>query len=125
MSHDPKPRRNDVSEHDTFLWSDQAAEERRPAIVPRLFVREPGWHVHIKGDSDRLLCYAVAPGEETYHRISDGELYLQRGDERICIPCADRLALLSYEPRMLKEPSRGVDRSDYDDQDGYVVLNLD
>ncbi len=106
---------------DSFLFSDHAAAERRPAIVPRLFVYEPGWHVAIKSHSERLFCYAIAPGEETYHRIADAEVYLQRGDERLCIPCADRLGLLHYEPRALRAPAREVSLVFGDDEGTYTV----
>lgn len=101
-----RPRRG--CERDSFLFTDQAADTRRPAIVPRVFVREPGWRAHIKTDSDRLFCFAIAPDEAGHHRISDGELYVQRGDERLCIPCADRMGLIHYSPKALREGARGV-----------------
>lgn len=72
--------------------------------LPRIFVREPGWKVAFKHGSEREFCYTQAPGEDHYHRLADGEAYVQRGDERICLPCAGRLGLLRSEPRGLREP---------------------
>ena len=37
--------------------------------------------------------------------LSDGEVYLYRNDERICVACAERRGLLSYEPKSLRDRS--------------------
>ena len=69
--------------------------------LPRLFVREPGWKVAQKIGSDRMFCYMMAPGQNYYHRLLDGEVYVFHGDERICLACASRRGLLSFEARGL------------------------
>ena len=46
----------------------------------------------------------MAPGQDYYHRLLDGELYLFHGDERLCLACAERRGLLSYEPKGLRQP---------------------
>jgi hypothetical protein len=74
------------------------------AVLPRLFLREPGWRVAIKRDSQREFCYMVTPGQDHYHRLAAGEIYLFRGDEKVCLPCADRYGLLEFSPRPLREP---------------------
>lgn len=71
------------------------------ALIPRLFVREPGWHVHQKVGSIKEHCYMTAPGQDFYHRLTDGEVYLQRGEEKLCLRCADRRGLLTFEPKRL------------------------
>lgn len=71
-------------------------------IIPRLFLREPGWRVALKVGSDREFCHNIAPGEASYHRLSDGELYVYHGDEKLCLPCADRRGLLHHEPKALR-----------------------
>ena len=76
--------------------------------TPRLFLREVGWQITIKRGSDRLFCYLTHPGEPHYHRIMDGEIYLTREEEKICLPCAERRGLLSFEPRRLREPSAAI-----------------
>src|SRR5947208_3597756 len=75
----------------------------------RLFLFEPGWQIAQKVGSSRLFCYAMNPGEEFYHRISDGEIFLYNAEERYCIPCALRRNLLSFEPRNLREPLAPLD----------------
>ncbi|QDV32805.1 hypothetical protein [Tautonia plasticadhaerens] len=69
--------------------------------VPRVFLREPGWRVGMKHGSEREFCHNIAPGEEAYHRLSDGELFVHSADERLCLPCADRRGLLHFEPKGL------------------------
>lgn len=77
---------------------------QRDAVLPRLYLREPGWRVAVKQDSQREFCYTVSPGEDHYHRLSAGEIYLFRGDEKICFRCADRYGILEMAPRPLRDP---------------------
>ena len=69
----------------------------------RLFLFEGGWRIGLKGGSEREFCYMMAPGQDFYHRLLDGEIYLARNDEKLCLACAERRGLLSYEPRTLRE----------------------
>jgi hypothetical protein len=79
-----------------------------PAPEPhRLFLHEAGWRVGLKSGSEREFCYMTAPGQDFYHRLQDGEVFLARGDEKLCLACAERRGLLSYEPRGLREPIAG------------------
>ena len=117
----PRPRPGAIvgSAPDPFSLTER--EPVREAEIPRLFVREPGWKAQIKHGSERMFCFLMAPGEGNYHRIADGELYLQRGDERICLPCADRHGLLHHEPKALRPSLRGIDLNapHLDEPDGY------
>ncbi len=88
----------------------------RPRLAPddrpaprRLYLHEPGWQVGLKIGSEREFCFTMAPGQDFYHRFSDGEVYLYRNEERICVACAERRDLLSYEPRCLREPVVALD----------------
>jgi hypothetical protein len=81
-----------------------------PASQPRrLFLFEAGWRIMLKVGSEREFCYMTAPGQDFYHRLLDGEIYLTRGDEKLCLACAERRGLLSYEPRTLREPFQILD----------------
>lgn len=80
----------------------EGAETRES--LPRLFVFEPGWRVSIKQGSHREFCYAMAPGQDFYHRLLDGELFVHHGDERLCLSCASRRGLISFEPKLLRNP---------------------
>jgi hypothetical protein len=70
----------------------------------RLYVFEPGWRVSIKRGSHREFCYMMAPGQNYYHRLLDGELFLHHGDERLCLSCAVRRGIVAFEPRRLRNP---------------------
>ena len=52
-------------------------------IVParRMFIFEPGWRVGVKTGSVRELCYMIAPGQDYYHRLLEGEIFLVRDGE--------------------------------------------
>lgn len=80
-----------------------------PPPSHRLFLHEPGWRVGLKAGSERLFCYMMAPGQDYYHRLQDGEIYLHHGDERICLACAGRRGLLSGEARGLRAPVLPLD----------------
>ena len=67
----------------------------------RLFLHDGAWRVGLKIGSDRVFCYMMAPGQDYYHRLLDGEIFVFRGDEQICLDCAMRRGLLSYESRAL------------------------
>ncbi len=64
----------------------------------RLYI--PGfehWTAHLKQDSEKVYCYAKHPDEDFYHRISRGEIFVQRDKEKYCIECALRLGYLSND----------------------------
>jgi hypothetical protein len=69
----------------------------------RMFIFEPGWRVGVKSGSTRELCYMVAPGQDYYHRLLDGEVFLVRDGERLCLACASRRGLISFEPKQLRD----------------------
>jgi hypothetical protein len=78
----------------------QDAEIAQPR---RMFIFEPGWRVGVKTGSTRELCYMTAPGQDYYHRLLDGEVFLVREGERLCLSCASRRGLISFEPKQLRE----------------------
>lgn len=61
----------------------------------RLYVPVPeGWEVRIKtGIQD--YCQHRIPGEDGFHLILIGELYLQFGKEKVCLNCAHRHGVLT------------------------------
>ena len=60
------------------------------ALVRRLFVFEGGWRAGVKTGSHREFCHMMAPGQDFYHRLVDGEIFLIRDSEKVCLPCAAR-----------------------------------
>ena len=107
-----------------LIGDDLASEgdrDGREPVTPRLFVREAGWTVAVKVGSERTYCHAMAPGEDYYHRIADAEVYLHHADQRLCLPCADRLGLLNFEPKRLRPAMRGVDVEAGGGEDDYPL----
>ncbi len=87
--------------HSTPPSSDSADDQSVPPR--RMFIFEPGWRVGVKTGSIRELCYMITPGQDYYHRLLDGEIFLVRDGERLCLTCALRRGLISFEPRQLRE----------------------
>lgn len=85
--------------------SDQGGE----SSPRRLFLLEPGWRVEQKVGSSREFCYMMAPGQDYYHRVYDGEILLQRSDERLCLACAERRGLLTFAPKGLRQQIGAVE----------------
>lgn len=57
----------------------------------RLYVPWPrSWQVHIQDDGPREYCHFKAPGQDWFHLLLPGEIYLQYGDARFCLNCAMR-----------------------------------
>lgn len=73
------------------------------AVQSRLFLLEPGWRIGIKTDSQRVFCFMMAPGQDYYHSLLDGEIFLHRGEQRYCVACAVRRGLVALRPRQLPE----------------------
>jgi hypothetical protein len=76
----------------------------------RVFLHEPGWRIGHKVGSTREFCYMMAPGQDYYHRLLDGEVYVFNNEERLCFACAERRGLLSREAKALREPLSPLDR---------------
>ena len=69
--------------------SDQATIDRR------LYLPNPhGWEVRIKSGT-REYCCLRNDGEEWFHLLIDGELFLQSGEEKLCLNCAVRRGVLT------------------------------
>ncbi len=95
------------------------ADRAEMTQLPRVFLREPGWQIGMKVGSDRTFCYQVAPGDESYHRLQNGEILVHRGDEKLCLPCAERRGLISFEPRKLRDRPAELELDARPDEDDY------
>jgi hypothetical protein len=68
--------------------SDQCSTAQSEA---RLYVPEhDGWTAVIKHDWNKEYCFSQNPGDDHYHLMLSGEIYLQRGTEKYCLNCALR-----------------------------------
>lgn len=103
------------------MTGDVDRSDREP-ILRRVFLREPGWRVGLKVGSEKVFCYQIAPDEDYYHRLLDGEVYVFQGEEKLCLPCAERRGLIVFEPRPLREQMAGLDVEASDLSSGYDVV---
>ena len=85
------------------MVSDEPVEDSQAFPQSRMFLVELGWRISVKIGSDREFCYNQAPGQEFYHRLLDGEVFLHRAEQKVCLACASRRGLISAEPRRLRE----------------------
>jgi len=92
--------------HDsTYARSDEtdSHDSEEIAAIGRLFVFEGGWRAGVKSGSHREFCHVIAPGQDFYHRLVDGEIFLVRDSEKVCLPCASRRGLVTTERKTLRE----------------------
>lgn len=78
----------------------------------RLYVPEQAdWNVQIKRNSERIYCFSKLPGQDWFHLILHGEIYVSRQTECYCLRCALRLNFLTqdrlfWQHRVAKKPGR-------------------
>lgn len=74
--------------------------EKEPAVEHdlRLYAPHPDeWRALLKQGWERDYCFAQNPGEDFFHLLMNGEIYLQRGDEKYCLNCALRRGYLTTD----------------------------
>jgi len=81
-------------------------EDTQPEIDERLYVPySAGWSVHIKRSGGTERCFSQHPGQDFFHLIIRGEIYLENGDERFCLTCAMRRGIICRERMFWKHDS--------------------
>ena len=55
------------------------------------------WRAVIKRDFSKQYCHTKAPGEDYYHLLTGGELYLDNGEAKLCLNCAVRAGVLTAD----------------------------
>ncbi len=86
--------------------------ESAPVLPPgrdhRLYVpKMAGWEAVIKQTWEQEYCYSKNPGEDWFHLLANGELYIQRGTEKFCLSCALRLKILTRNRLFWQKGSLG------------------
>jgi len=56
-----------------------------------------GWQARIKHGWDNDYCYAKSPGQDYFHLLLNGEIYIQKEHEKFCLNCAVRLGLVTTD----------------------------
>ena len=78
--------------------ADNETNPQAPPPDARLYAHAPeGWEAHIKQGWDKDYCFAKAPGEDWFHLLMSGEIYLQHGTEKYCLNCALRRGILTTD----------------------------
>ena len=83
----------------------EESRDEQPSAPPvdpipdtRLYVPDhEDWDVHIKRDSERVFCYSKHPGEDWFHLLLNGEIYVSRQHEKYCLRCALRMGFLTED----------------------------
>lgn len=104
------------------------ADDAQPverAVPQRIYLHEPGWRIGHKVGSAREFCYMMAPGQDYYHRLLDGEVYLYNSEERLCVACAERRGLLAHEPKGLRASLDSLDRINPEGSSEFEVRALE
>ncbi|MFV0446154.1 MAG: hypothetical protein ACK5Q5_21465 [Planctomycetaceae bacterium] len=66
------------------------------AVDLRLYLPEHDrFRVAIMSGVDREYCYQKSPGQDFYHLIVPGEIYVDSGDEKFCFNCALRRGIVT------------------------------
>lgn len=86
--------------------SDNAPHDEVPDV--RLYLPDAGeWKAAVKKDSEKVYCYQKNPGEDFFHLITTGEIYLERDDEKLCFQCALRDGILTQDRQHWQNRARG------------------
>jgi hypothetical protein len=85
-----------LSDEDERALSDSASMATESTTVDRrLYLPDSqSWEVRIKS-GERLYCCVRNEGEDWFHLLVDGELFLQSGEEKLCLNCATRRGILT------------------------------
>jgi hypothetical protein len=69
-----------------------------PKREARLYVPDhEGWAAAIKRDWTKEYCFSQNPGENHYHLLLSGEIYLERAGEKYCLNCAMRHGVITTD----------------------------
>lgn len=68
-----------------------------PVDVRLYFPHPDGWSARVKQGWDKLYCFYKQPGQDYFHLLMGGEIYLERGEEVVCLMCALRRGLITTD----------------------------
>ena len=77
----------------------------------RLYATDSGSiEIRLKKSGEKGYCYHRFPGEEHFHLLMGGEVYVQLGEQKICLECALRLGYLTSNRLHWQTKQRDVKR---------------
>lgn len=67
----------------------------------RLYLTDVGWEPAANRVQYRLYCHHQSKGDDAYHRIAIGEIYLRKDTDVLCLTCArDREIITDVRPKL-------------------------
>ena len=92
---------------------DHPSEPPRPATAAdsdrRLYVpTAEGSQARIKQGWEKQYCYSKFPGEDYFHLILNGEIYLEHAGEKLCLTCALHRGVITTQRLFWQNKSRKV-----------------
>lgn len=97
------PAADEFIVRDIYVESPPVAQRDHRLYLPK----HSGWEAVIKQTWEQEYCYAKIPGEDWFHLLANGELYIQRGSEKFCLSCALRLKFLTRNRLFWQKGSQG------------------
>lgn len=61
------------------------------------FPDHESWTAQIKRSWENEYCFTANPGEDFFHLLVNGEIYVQKGSEKYCLNCALRQKVISAD----------------------------
>ncbi len=55
------------------------------------------WTASVKLNWDKEYCFQKKPGEDYFHLLLCGEIFVQTGDEKYCLNCAFRRGIVTTD----------------------------
>ncbi len=60
--------------------------------------------------AEKCYCHYQNPGESYFHLILAGEIFLQRGEEQVCLNCALRHGIVTDNRLYWQDPTHKANR---------------
>ena len=78
-----------------------------PSGDQRLYVpNADSWTTKVKRGWKKEYCFSKAPGEDFFHRLMGGEIYLEQNNERYCLTCALRYGIITTDRLYWQHPPK-------------------
>lgn len=102
MENSDRPRmRGTVEKHSLDGQRPETPHDQR-MYVPHA----DGWQARVKQGWEKEYCFSKNPGEEFFHLLVGGEIYLERDSERYCLNCAFRHGILTSDRQFWQHPPK-------------------
>ena len=89
------------------------AQPETPDADSRLYVLDPEtWTTSIKLNWEKEYCYFQTPGQDYFHLLLCGEIYLQGKIEKCCLQCGLRRGIITNDRLYWQREPDAIDLSE-------------